>query len=182
MGLKKVQETVVVDEDRPLLTAQRIETNSTVQKTIIGDRDLEEIPLAHRSFANIAYLALMTAPVEPSDPTKERITAVSFAGSSGLNVDLSVDGGDNNDDFIGGFLQNYSPDAIQEFAVRTSQFDADTSHTNGGSVIISTRSGTNFWHRSLARYFRGRALNARNALDNPQPHPKHPFSRSTQGG
>jgi len=177
MGLKKVQETVVVDEDRPSLTAQPIETSSTVEKTIIGDRDLEEIPLAHRSFANIAYLAPMTAPVEPSDPTKARITAVSFAGSSGLNVDLSVDGGDNNDDFIGGFLQNYSPDAIQEFAVRTSQFDADTSRTNGGSVIISTRSGTNFWHGGLAGYFRDRALNARNALDNPEPNPKQPFAR-----
>ena len=34
----------------------------------------------------------MTQPVEPSDPTKARITAVAFAGSSGLNVDLSVDG------------------------------------------------------------------------------------------
>jgi len=84
--------------------------------------------------------------VEPSDPTKARITAVSFGGSSGLNVDLSVDGGDNNDDFIGGFLQNFSPDAMQEFTVRTAQFDADTSRTNGGSVIISTRRGTNDWH------------------------------------
>lgn len=177
MSLQTVEETVVIDEDRPSLTAQPIETGSSVEKTIIGDRDLAEIPLAHRSFANIAYLAPMTEPVEPSDPTKARITAVSFAGSSGLNVDLSVDGGDNNDDFIGGFLQNYSPDAIQEFAVRTAQFDADTSRTNGGSVIISTRGGTNFWHGGLAGYFRDRALNARNKLDNPEPSPKQPFSR-----
>jgi len=59
-----------------------------------------------------------TVPVEPSDPTKARITAVSNGGSSGLNVELSVDGGDNSDDYIGGFLQNFSPDTIQEFAVR----------------------------------------------------------------
>src|SRR6266852_1570142 len=186
MSLSKVQETIVIDGDRPSLTAQPIETNSTVQKTIIGDRDLEEIPLAHRSFANIAYLAPMTAPVEPSDPTKARITAVSFAGSSGLNVDLSVDGGDNNDDFIGGFLQNYSPDAIQEFAVRTSQFDADTSRTNGGSIIISSRRGGDNWRGGLAAYLRNSALNARNPLDNPAPEPKQPFSRyngvATLGG
>jgi len=119
----------------------------------------------------------MTQPVEPSDPTKARITAVSFAGSSGLNVDLSVDGGDNNDDYIGGFLQNYSPDAMQEFTVRTSQFDADTSRTNGGSVIISTRRGYDQWHGDLGAYFRERALNARNDLDNPAPNPKQPFSR-----
>ena len=145
-----VQQSVKVEASSESLTAQPIETSSSVVKTTIGTRDLDEIPLAHRRFANIAYLAPMTEPVEPSDPTKARITAVSFGGSSGLNVDLSVDGGDNNDDFIGGFLQNYSPDAMQEFTVRTAQFDADTSRTNGGSVIISTRRGTNEWHGSAA--------------------------------
>ena len=119
----------------------------------------------------------MTEPVEPSDPTKARITAVSFGGSSGLNVDLSVDGGDNNDDFIGGFLQNYSPDSMQEFTVRTAQFDADTSRTNGGSVIISSRRGTNDWHGDLSFLYRNKNLNARNALDNPAPNPKQPFAR-----
>jgi hypothetical protein len=159
------------------VTEEGIETTSSVIKASVGRRDLTDIPLAHRSFANIAYLAPMTEPVEPSDPTKARITAVSFGGSSGLNVDLSVDGGDNNDDFIGGFLQNYSPDAMQEFVVRTAQFEADTSRTNGGSVIISTRRGTDQWHGDVAAYFRGSALNARNLLDNPEPNPKQPFSR-----
>jgi hypothetical protein len=51
-----------------------------------------------RSFANIAYLVPGTEPVEPSDPTKARITAVSTGGSSGLNNELSVDGADNSDD------------------------------------------------------------------------------------
>src|SRR5262245_16358150 len=159
------------------LTAQPVEATSSVEKTVISSVDLATLPLAARSFANIAYLAPMTEPVEPSDPTKARITAVSFAGSSGLNVDLSVDGGDNNDDYIGGFLQNYSPDAIRDFTVRTAQFDADTSRTNGGSVIISTKRGYDQWHGGGAFYYRGRSLNARNELDNPEPNPKQPFSR-----
>jgi hypothetical protein len=107
---------------------------------------------------------------------------VSFAGSSGLNVDLSVDGGDNNDDFIGGFLQNISPEAIREFNVRTAQFDADTSRTNGGSIIISTQSGTNQWHGSGTAFFRASALNARNALDNPEPDPKQPYASQNYVG
>ena len=105
-------------------------------------RTFADIPLAHRSFANIAYLVPGTEPVEPSDPTKARITAVSFGGSSGLNVQLSVDGADNSDDYIGGFLQNFSPDTIQEFAVRTAQEDADTGRTTAGSVVIVTKRGT----------------------------------------
>jgi hypothetical protein len=66
---------------------------------------------------------------------------------------------------------------MQEFVVRTSQFDADTSRTNGGSVIISTRRGTDQWHGDFGYYLRSRAFNARNKLDNPEPNPKQPFSR-----
>ncbi len=172
-----IQETVQVHDRGPSLASQPIETTSSTVKTVITSADLDEVPLSARTFANISLLAPFTAPVEPSDPTKARITAVSFGGSSGLNVDLSVDGGDNNDDYIGGFLQNFSPEAMQEFVVRTSQFGADTSRTNGGSIILSTRRGTDDWHGSLSYYYRGQNLNARNALDNPEPNPKQPFSR-----
>jgi len=154
-----------------------IETTSSEISTVISARELESVPLAHRSFANIAFLAPMTEPVEPSDPTKARIAAVSFAGSSGLDVDLSVDGGDNNDDYIGGFLQNYSPEAIEEFSVRTAQMNADTSRTNGGSVIISTQRGSNDWHGLSSVFVRATPLNARNLIDNPEPDPKQPYSR-----
>jgi hypothetical protein len=174
---QSVEESVEVRDRGPSLASQPIETTSSTIKTVITSSDLDEVPLSARSFANISLLAPFTAPVEPSDPTKARITAISFGGSSGLNVDLSVDGGDNNDDYIGGFLQNYSPEAMQEFVVRTSQFGADTSRTNGGSVIISTRRGTDDWHGSLSYYYRGQDLNARNTLDNPDPNPKQPFSR-----
>jgi hypothetical protein len=171
---ERVKESVEVKGKSSPLT---IETTSNEISTVLPSQELESVPLAHRSFANIAFLAPMTAPVEPSDPTKARITAVSFAGSSGLDVDVSVDGGDNNDDYIGGFLQNYSPEAIEEFSVRTAQMDADTSRTNGGSVIISTRRGTNDWHGSSSLFVRNTALNARNTIDNPEPDPKQPYSR-----
>ena len=177
LGPETLKQSVQVRDRGPSLATQPIETTSSTIKTVITAEDLDEIPLSARSFANIALLSPFTAPVEPSDPTKARITAVSFGGSSGLNVDLSVDGGDNNDDYIGGFLQNYSPESIQEFAVRTAQFDADTSRTNGGSVIISTRRGSDDWHGSASYFYRGNALNARNTLDNPEPNPKQPFSR-----
>jgi outer membrane receptor protein involved in Fe transport len=182
LSLQSVRESVEVRDRGPSLASQAIETTSSTIKTVITSSDLDEVPLSARSFANISYLAPFTAPVEPSDPTKARITAVSFGGSSGLNVDLSVDGGDNNDDYIGGFLQNFSPEAMQEFVVRTSQFGADTSRTNGGSVIISTRRGTDDWHGSASYYFRGSGLNARNTLDNPEPNPKQPFSRQNGVG
>jgi hypothetical protein len=164
------------------ITMQPMDTAGAVNGGVVTARDLETTPLAHRSFANIAYLVPGTEPVEPSDPTKARITAVSFGGSSGLNDVLSVDGADNSDDYIGGFLQNFSPDAIQEFAVQTSQQNADTGRTVGGSVVITTKIGTNDWHGDAAFSERAAALNARYPIDNPPPLPKQPFSRQNYIG
>ena len=182
-----VRQTITLELDGSgSITTQPIDTSSAVHQTIITSQDLNNIPLAARSFANIAYLAPGTEPLEPSDPTKARITAVSTGGSSGLNNDLTVDGADNTDDWIGGFLQNFSPEAIEEFAIRTAQEDADTGRTTAASVVITTKSGTNFWHGSAGFYGRVANLNARFPIDNPAPDPKQPFSRqnylATLGG
>ena len=95
---------------------------------------------------------------------------------------MSVDGADNSDDWIGGFLQNFSPDGIQEFAVRTANEDADTGGTTAGSVVITTKHGTNEWHGDAAFYERAAQLNARFPIENPAPNPKQPFSRQNYVG
>src|SRR6202453_96623 len=184
-------ETVNVEANSSSITTETVDTSSAVRGGVVGGHDLETFPLPARSFANIAYLVPGTEPVEPSDPTKARITAVSTGGSSGLNNELSVDGADNSDDWIGGFLQNFSPDGIQEIAVRTSNEDADTGWTTAGSVVITTKSGTNEWHGDGAFYERAAALNARFPIENPAEtctdgvcvhNPKQPFSRQNYVG
>jgi hypothetical protein len=179
---ENARETVSVKGNSSSITTESIDTASAVHQGVVGTKDLETLPLAARSFANIAYLVPGTEPVEPSDPTKARITAVSTGGSSGLNNELSVDGGENSDDWIGGFLQNFSPEAIQEFDFRTANMDADTGGTTAGSVVITTRRGTNEWHGSGSFYGRASALNARFPIENPAPEPKQPFSRQNYVG
>jgi len=177
-----VRQTVSVKGLASSMAAQPFDAAGAVHQAVVTALDLETIPLAARSFANIAYLAPGTEPVEPSDPTKARVTAISTGGSSGLNNELSVDGGDNSDDYIGGFLQNFSPDAIQEFAVRTASEEANTGRTTAGSVVITTKRGTDQWHGDAAFYGRAAALNARFPIDNPPPNPKQPFSRQNYVG
>ncbi len=184
-------ETVNVQASASSITTDPLDESSAVRGGVVGSQDLARLPLPARSFANIAYLVPGTEPVEPSDPTKARITAVSTGGSSGLNNELSDDGADNSDDWIGGFLQNFSPDDIQEFAVRTSNEDADTGNTTAGSVVITTKRGTNEWHGNGAFYERAAALNARFPIENPAQsctggtcvsNPKQPFSRQNYVG
>ena len=178
----QVQQTVNVKAEPSSITTQELDTTDAVNGGVVTGKDLQDIPLAARSFANIAYMVPGTEPVEPSDPTKARITAVSTGGSSGLNNQLTVDGVDNSDDYIGGFLQNFSPDVIREFAVQTSQQNADVGRTTAGSVVISTKSGTNDWHGDFAVFERAAALNARFPIENPAPEPKQPFSRQNYVG
>ena len=184
-------ETVNVPGNASGITTETLDTSSAVRGGVVDSKDLETFPLPARSFANIAYLVAGTEPVEPSDPTKARITAVSTGGSSGLNNELSVDGADNSDDWIGGFLQNFSPDGLQEFAVRTSNEEADTGWTTAGSVVITTKHGTNDWHGDMAVFERAAALNARFPIENPAEtctdgvcvhNPKAPFSRQNYVG
>jgi len=182
LNLASARQTLNVQAQAASTVTQSIDATSAVHGGAVTANDLQTIPLANRSFANIAFLVPGTEPVEPSDPTKARITAVSFGGSSGLNDVNSVDGADNSDDYIGGFLQNFSPDAVQEFAVQTSQQNADTGRTVGGSVEITTKSGTNVWHGEAAFYERAAALNARYPIENPAPLPKQPFSRQNYIG
>jgi hypothetical protein len=185
------RQTVNVQGTASSITTETVDTSTATRGGVVGKQDLDTLPLPARSFANIAYLVPGTEPVEPSDPTKARITAVSTGGSSGLNNELSVDGADNSDDWIGGFLQNFSPDALQEFAVRTSNEDADTGWTTAGSVVITTKTGTNDWHGSAAFYERDADLNARFPIENPAEsctdgtcvhNPKQPFSRQNYVG
>src|SRR5271167_4313072 len=178
----QVPETVNVKADPSSITTEELDTTNAVIRGVVTEKDLQDIPLAARSFDNIAYMVPGTEPVEPSDPTKARITAVSTGGSSGLNNQLTVDGMDNSDDYIGGFLQNFSPDVIREFAFQTSQQNADIGRTTAGSVVISTKSGTNEWHGDFAVFERAAALNARFPIDNPPPQPKQPFSRQNYVG
>jgi hypothetical protein len=191
LNVASTAETVNVVGNASSITIETIDASDAVRGGVVGSQDLESLPLPARSFANIAYLVPATEPVEPSDPTKARITAVSTGGSSGLNNELSVDGADNSDDYIGGFLQNFSPDGIQEFAVRTSNEEADTGWTTAGSVVITTKRGTNDWHGDAAVYDRQAALNARFPIENPAEtctngvcvhNPKQPFSRQNYVG
>jgi hypothetical protein len=66
-----------------------------------------------------------------------------------------------------------SVDAVQEFKVMTSTYDAQYGHTGGGAINISLKSGTNTFHGSGYEYFKRARFNAAafsdNAHGNPTP-------------
>ena len=53
-----------------------------------------------------------------------------------------------------------NPDAIQEFKVQTSTYDASYGRNPGANVNVVTKSGTNAFHGTLFEFFRNSDLNA----------------------
>src|ERR1051326_8323580 len=172
-------------------TAPLVETTKTDVSGVIDQRRLENLPVNGRSFASLAVL-IPGATLEPSfDPTKARVGTFSVGGSTGRNLNITVDGGDNKDNAVGGILPNFSMEGIQEFALSTQRFSAANGRSGGALLSVISKSGTNDLHGSLFLFERSDKLNANApallAKANDQILPpgdavKPPFSRQQFGG
>src|SRR6202035_4831947 len=76
--------------------------------------------------------------------------------------------GSSNDSSLYTGIGVPSPDAIAEFKVQTSTYDASYGRNPGANVNVVTKSGTNQLHGSLFEFFRNEDLNARTFFQNSQ--------------
>ena len=104
---------------------------------------IESLPLNGRQFANAAITIPGVGLGFHSDPTKSTQYSPQIDGGNGRNVNYQIDGGDNNDDTVGGLLQLFPLEAIQEFNFVTQRYKAEYGRSNGGVMNIVTKSGTN---------------------------------------
>src|SRR5499427_3373590 len=71
-------------------------------------------------------------------------------------------------------------DGIAEFKLNVNAYSPEYGRSNGGTVMVAGKSGTNQFHGSVFEFFRNEALNARNLFA--QPGPKPEFRRNIYGG
>ena len=87
--------------------------------------------------------------------------SISVAGQNVRNVNYTMDGSNNNDTFNGGNggAQARVPvEAVQEFQLLTSQFDAEFGLASGGIVNSVSKQGTNQYHGSAFVFFQDEKL------------------------
>ncbi|HET6897245.1 MAG TPA: carboxypeptidase-like regulatory domain-containing protein, partial [Vicinamibacteria bacterium] len=94
----KTEEVTVVAE-APLVDVKQ----SGVGELITGTQ-IENLPLNGRQFANLAALVPGVSLGFHTDPTKSTQFAPQVAGGGGRNINYLIDGGDNNDDTVGGLV------------------------------------------------------------------------------
>ena len=117
-----------------------------------------------------------------SDPTKSTQYAPQIGGGNGRNINYQIDGGDNNDDTVGGLLQLFPLEAIQEFNMVTSRYKAEYGRSNGGVMNIVTKSGTNQFRGSWFTMFRDASLNAQTETEKINDTEKQDYRRWQYGG
>jgi hypothetical protein len=127
---------------------------------VVSQDELENLPLNGRQFANLGVLAPGTSLAYNSDPTKPGQLTIALNGGIGRNVNYLIDGGDNTDDTIGGALQNFSVEGVQEFKIQTQQYKAEYGRSTGGVLTVVTKTGTNELHGSMFGFGRNDSLNA----------------------
>ena len=177
LKVASVQETVQVTAESPL-----IETSSSSVGGVVDVGRMESLPLNGRQFANAAITIPGVGLGYHSDPTKSTQYSPQIAGGNGRNVNYQIDGGDNNDDTVGGLLQLFPLEAIQEFNFVTSRYKAEHGRSNGGVMNIVTKSGTNDLKGSWFTMFRDASLNAQTETEKRANAEKQDYRRWQYGG
>jgi hypothetical protein len=172
-----IAETVTVTGRSPLIEA----TGSSVGGVVDIGR-IESMPLNGRQFANLAATIPGVGLGFHSDPTKSTQYSPQVNGGNGRNVNYQIDGGDNNDDTVGGLLQLFPLEAIQEFNMVTSRSRAEYGRSNGGVMNIVTKSGTNTPSGSFFTLFRDTAMNAITETEKLNEAEKQDYRRYQFGG
>lgn len=171
--LKIGKNTITVDliGEMPL-----IDTQTSKVDAVIGNKEIENLPLNGRNFLELALLVPGNAPAPNFDPTKTNTVVISSAGQLGRGGNVMIDGTDNNDDVVGGSLINISQDAVAEFQIATNRFSAEYGRSASSVINVVTKSGTNAVRGSISFFERDRKLQGLPATFD-RSNPTAPFDR-----
>src|SRR5436309_3916627 len=138
MAVGALEETVRVTAESPL-----VDTTSVKVGGNIGTQELSQLPAMNRNF--FATVALLPG-VQFSPSNQMGNDTIVAAGQSTQNNNVAVDGGYNSDDALGtssGAQVRTPLEAVQEFQVLTSMYDAEWGRASGAVIHAISKAGTN---------------------------------------
>jgi hypothetical protein len=167
----ETSETVNVSDD-----ALHVETIGTELGQVITGTQMTSVPLLGRSFTDLLSLQPGVAPATSiTSSTVQDVGATTLSPSGTLNPGtvsvngqrefanyFSVNGSDVEEDVNAGTIIIPNLDAIAEFRIVTSNFDAEYGEFSGGQISVITKSGSNRFHGGAFNFLRNTDLDARN--------------------
>ena len=158
-----IKETMTVTADAPA-----IQTESSDIGTVVGTRQIEELPLAlaatgqsHLRSAE-AFVFLAPGAAGPGTDDSSGIFESKLSGGQNFATEVLLDGASIVHAELGSTFDENAPgiEALSEFKVMTSTIPAEFGRTTGGVESFSTKSGTNAWHGTGFMLFRNDKWNA----------------------
>ena len=156
--------------------AEVLQTASSTLGTTVGSRDVTGLPLSNRNYTQIIGLSAgVNVGVNNATAFGKATQDFSVNGGDpgqnnyqmdGVAINNSANNGSSNDSGIYAGIGIPNPDAIQEFKIQTSTYDASYGRNPGANVNVVTKSGTNAFHGSLFEFFRNEDLNANSFFEN----------------
>jgi hypothetical protein len=160
-------ETVTVRSTTP-----NLETASVTLGQVVDTRQILDLPLNGRDAMSLAALAPGVIPqdVAPGSAVQLGNTVPGVNGANFSTSGVTVDGGSNSTPRGTTYMMIYSPnvDSIAEFRVQTNSMSAEFGRTNGGSISMVTKSGTNQIHGTVYWFERNRAFDSNDFFSNRQ--------------
>ncbi|MGI8917323.1 MAG: TonB-dependent receptor domain-containing protein [Pyrinomonadaceae bacterium] len=171
------QDDVVVESPQTELKKE-----SASMGTVIENRQVTGLPLDGRNFYELSLLVPGAAPAAPGSAGSARGDfAFNVNGAREDSNNFLLDGVYNLDPKLNTFGVRPPVDAIREFEMLTSSYDASFGRNPGAQVNVVLKSGTNELHGSLFEFHRNGALDARNFFA-PASEPKPKYLRNQFGG
>jgi hypothetical protein len=172
--------TTKIDVNAPL----QLETVAVGE--VIDQQMIQTLPLNRRDFLQLALLAPGASPaVEGSQLSENGGTSLEVNGGREEYNNFLLDGADNNDPYVSGYVVQPAVDSVQEFKMVTSSYDAEYGRSAAGQVNVITRRGTNEFHGTAYEYLRNKVLDARNYFDTlgfaKPPHIRNQFGAAIGG-
>jgi hypothetical protein len=146
--------------------AALLNTEDSERGQIISSRDVNNLPLNGRAYADLALLTPgVRANVLENQTVTSRDASYNVNGNRSEQNNFLLDGLDNN--AYGTSNQSFSnqaiqpsPDAISEFRVETDNYSAEYGRSAGAVFNVSINSGTDHLHGKLWEYNRNTDFNA----------------------
>lgn len=159
-----------------------LKKDSATIGTVIENRQVENLPLDGRNFYELTLLVPGAAPAAPGSAGSARGDfAFNVNGAREDGNNFLLDGVYNIDPKLNTFGVRPPVDAIREFEMLTSSYDASFGRNPGAQVNVVLKSGSNEVHGSLFEFHRNAALDARNFFA-PAGESKPKYIRNQFGG
>ena len=180
------QETVEV-----VASAQELQTENATLGTTVQGSTIQSLPLTERNYTQILTLSPGVAgSVNDASQLGRGTIDVYVNGASNISNNFIMDGADINNfgsgrggDFVQqGGIPIPNPDAIDEFRIQTTLYDAGFGRDAGANVEVITKSGTNQFHGAAWEFFRNNKLNANDAFLIAQGLPRPDMKQNQFGG